>query len=188
MDAAKKLLTYAEYLEVEEVAVTKSEYLRGEIFAMAGGTPQHAALSNAIVVILAPFLRGKPCRSFSSDLRVRVSATDFASYPDSSIICGSFVPSPDDANAASNPTVIIEVLSDSTEAYDRGEKFSFYRQLASLHEYVLISQRTKRVEVFRKNLAGRWELYEFGTSETAEIASIDARFSVDELYFDPLAQ
>jgi Uma2 family endonuclease len=102
-------------------------------------------------------------------------------------VCSKLEVAPDDPHAAVNPVVLVEVLSDSSEAYDRGEKFAHYRRIPSLREYVIVSQREPRIEVHRRNEAGRWELYEAGAGETIELASIECRLSVDEIYRDPLA-
>jgi Uma2 family endonuclease len=188
MSTPEKLaFTYAAYVAAEAVSAIKHDYVRGEMFAMAEGTPEHAALGLAFGAAVMMQLRGKPCRVYSADLRIRV-ATDFAAYPDLTVVCGSLQTTPDDANAAINPMVIVEVLSDSTEAYDRGEKFEHYRQLSSLREYVLLSQRGPRIEVHRKNEHGRWELFEFFAGQHAELASLGVYVSVDDVYLDPLSQ
>ena len=184
--AEKMAFTYAAYLAAEQASPIKHDYVRGEMFAMAGGTPEHAALGLAFGAAMMAQLRGKPCRVYSADLRIRVGA-DFAAYPDLTVVCGSLQTAPDDTNAAINPTVIVEALSDSTEAYDRGEKFEHYRRLPSLREYVLLSQRGPRIEVNRKNEHGRWELFEFVAGQQAEIASLGVHVAVDEVYLDPLS-
>ena len=179
---------YAEYLELEERSETKHEFLRGEIFAMAGGTPDHAALQMAVGAALVRALEGKPCRVFSSDLRVRVEATDFACYPDVTVVCGKLETSGVDKNAAVNPKLIVEVLSESTEDYDRGSKAAHYRRIASLDEYVFVSQREPYIEVWRRNERRRWELaVEARSGELAEIVSAGgATLSVDAIYANPL--
>ncbi|MDQ3030808.1 MAG: Uma2 family endonuclease [Myxococcota bacterium] len=179
-------MTYDDYLAFEERSDTKHEYLRGEVLAMSGGTPEHAALASSFTIALGTALRGKPCRIFSSDLRVRVAETDLSTYPDLTVVCGRLDIAPDDRHATTNPIVVVEVLSDSSEAYDRGAKFAHYRHLASLREYVLVAQDAPRVEVYRRNESGRFELFEFAAGETVELASIGARVLVDELYANPL--
>ncbi len=166
----------------------KHEYLRGQVFAMAGGTPEHAALAMAVGAALSLALAGRRCRVFGSDLRVRVEATDLTTYPDLTVICGSFEPADSDPNAATNPTLIVEVLSDSTEAYDRGEKFAHYRRLPSLSEYVLVSQHEPRLESYRKSGAGEWVLSEAGAGQSLILASLEGvRLETDAIYRDPLA-
>jgi len=117
-------MTYAEYLAAEAVAEARHEFLNGEVWEMAGGTIEHGALTLAAAGELRAALRGKPCRAFSSDVRVRIPETDLATYPDLSIVCGQLETAPDDKDAITNPIVLVEVLSDSTEAYDRGAKLA----------------------------------------------------------------
>ena len=179
-------MTYAEYLEFERASELKHEYLRGEVFAMAGGTPEHARLAANVIGELRNALRGRPCSVFTSDARVRIAVTDRATYPDVTVVCGRLEHAPDDPDAIINPIVVVEVLSDTTEAEDRGEKFAHYRRLASLREYVLVSQRARRLEVYRRR-DDRWLLDEAGAGETLRMESIDAALSVDEVYRDPLA-
>lgn len=117
-------MAYAAYRDGEVDAQVKHEYLRGEVFAMTGGTPQHSALAARITAILSRELVGRPCRVFSSDLRVRIEATDLATYPDVSVVCNGLETAADDDLAIVNPILLVEVLSDSTEAYDRGQEGS----------------------------------------------------------------
>jgi Uma2 family endonuclease len=180
-------MTYAAYLAAEEVSTTKHEYLRGEVYAMAGGTPEHAALMMAIGAELLLALRGRPCRVYGSELRIRIDATDLSTYPDVSVVCGPLITSTIDRNAATNPIVIVEVLSDSTEAYDRGEKFAHYRRLSSLREYILLSQHKPRIESYRKNEQGIWMLAEAGAGETLTLAAFEGvHLDVGLIYRDPL--
>ena len=179
-------MTYGQYLELERTSETKHEYLRGEVFAMAGGTPEHARLAANIIGELGAALRGRPCSVFTSDARVRIEATDRATYPDVTVVCGRLEHAADDPDSITNPVVIVEILSDATEADDRGEKFAHYRRLASLREYVLVSQRARRLEVYRRR-DERWMLDEAGTGATLRLESIDVTLSVDDVYRDPLA-
>ncbi len=181
-------MTHAAYLDTEQGSAIKHEYLRGEVYAMAGGTPEHAALAMAVGAALTTALAGRRSRVFSSDLRVRVESTDLSTYPDITVICGSFEPSEVDPNAAANPILIVEVLSDSTEAYDRGEKFAHYRRLPSLCEYVLVSQHEPRLEAYRKTAAGEWVLSEAGVGQVLSLASLEGvQLDTDAIYRDPLA-
>lgn len=181
-------MAYAEYLRAEQSSETKHEYLRGEVYAMAGGTPTHAGLAMAVGVALSNALSERPCRVFSSDLRVRVEATDLSTYPDITVICGRFEASTIDADAAINPVLIVEVLSDSTEAYDRGEKFAHYRRIPSLREYVLVSQHEPRLEAYARNEEGAWVLTEAAAGESLALRSLEGvRLLVDAIYRDPLA-
>jgi Uma2 family endonuclease len=183
-------MTYAEYVALEASSPDKHEFLRGEVLAMAGGTPEHAALEAAVARALANALEaaGKPCRVYSANLRVRVEATDFACYPDAAVICGPLERSPVDPNAATNPIVVVEVLSDSTESYDRGVKAGHYRRVPSMREYVLVAQHTRLVEVWRKNAQGHWEhATAAGAGESAAIESLGVSVAVDAVYRDPTA-
>lgn len=140
--------TYAEYLAHEQASDVKHEYLDGEISALADGSPEHAALAVAIGSSLRSQLEGKPCRVFSSDLRVRVAATGLATYPDLTVVCGPLERDRESPETVLNPTVLVEVLSEGTERYDRGEKFEHYKRIPSVKEYVLLSQKEPLVEVW----------------------------------------
>jgi Uma2 family endonuclease len=179
-------MTYAEYLAAEASSDVRHEYLNGEVWVMAGGTPEHSALAAAMIAQLSASLRGKPCRTYSADLRVRVVDTGLSTYPDVSVVCGQLETAPDDKDAVTNPIVLVEVLSESTEGYDRGAKAAHYRRIPSLREYVLVSQGEPLVEVYRRAESGRWELLEARPGETIEIASLGARLDVAALYANPL--
>jgi len=187
MPARKETMTYAEYFAFEDQSVERHEFLNGEVFAMSGGTIEHAGLIAGVTHALMQAVRDRPCRVFSSDLRIRIRPTGLTTYPDVSLVCGKAEVDAEDPHAIVNPTVIVEVLSDSTEAYDRGEKAAHYRHLPSLREYVLVSQHRPRIEVYRKNDAGRWELYEYESGSRVELASVGCTLSVDDVYRDPLA-
>lgn len=185
-------VSYAEYLAAEESSATKHEWLDGvvrdmEALGMAGGAPAHAALALAVGAVLRAQLAGKRCRVYSSDLRVRIRSAGLVTYPDVSVVCGKLETDPEDANAATNPVVLVEVLSPSSEAYDRGAKFGHYRQIPSLREYVLVNHREPHIEVHRRNDAGRFELHEARAGERIEIVSLGCTLIVDEIYFDPLS-
>lgn len=179
-------LTYAEYVAAEARSETRHEYIAGCVYAMAGGSPRHAALAAALIGELRVALRGRPCQVFSSDLRVRISATGLTTYPDLSIVCGKLMTADDDPHAIVNPLVLVEVLSESTEAYDRGAKAAHYRRIEALAEYVLVSQTEPLIEVYRRNERGHFELIEARAGEHAELASLEARISVDAVYENPL--
>jgi Uma2 family endonuclease len=187
MMPAQKKMTYAEYLAFEAASVEKHEFLNGEVFAMCGGTLEHGALAVAFSAALVKALGDRPCRVYSSDVRVRINATGLTTYPDMSVACGKAEVDAEDPHALVNPVLIVEVLSGSTEAYDRGEKAAHYRHIPSLKEYALVSQHHPRIEVFRRNEAGRWELYEFERGATCELVSVGVSLSVDDVYRDPLA-
>lgn len=179
-------MTYSEYLTAEAKSDVRHEFLDGAVWAMAGGTPEHSALAAAVISELSAALRGRPCRVYSSDLRVRVLTTGLSTYPDVSVVCGHLEPAPDDVDAIVNPVVVVEVLSDTTEAYDRGTKAAHYRRIPSLREYVLVSQREPLIEVQRRTEGGRWELLEARTGETLELGSLGVRLEVDAVYANPL--
>jgi Uma2 family endonuclease len=180
--------TYAAYLAAEETSLVKHEYLRGEVFAMAGGTPTHARLAAALIGELRNALADRPCEVFTSDLRVRIDATDLSTYPDVTVVCGDFQHSDIDRNAVINPILLVEVLSESTEAYDRGEKFAHYRRLPSLREYVLVSGTEPRLESYARNAAGEWVLHEAGPGESLLLRSLEGvRLATDVVYRNRLA-
>lgn len=182
-EAAQEITyTVAQYLEQEEASETKHEFLDGRIYDMAGGTPEHALCMNNVGGELRSLLRGRPCRVYSADMRVYVQATGLRTYPDVSVVCGKPQVDVDDKNAVLNPIVLVEVLSKSTEAYDRGEKFAHYRRIPSLREYVLVSTETKRVEVFRRGDNGVWSLYEANDDGSVELTSIGCKLALPEVY------
>jgi Uma2 family endonuclease len=183
-------MSYEEYLALEGSSAEKHEYLRGDVYAMSGGTPEHAALEAAIAGELRNALAAasKPCRVYSANLRVRVEETDFACYPDASVVCGKVEASPLDRHAATNPTVVVEVLSDSTESYDRGIKAGHHRHIPSIREYILVSQHSPLVEVWRKNEQDRWEVAAVaGRGERAAVTSLGIELDVDAVYREPAA-
>jgi Uma2 family endonuclease len=188
--AAIARLSYPEYLSLEAASDTKHEYLDGEVFAMAGGTITHGALAGAVITALSNALRDRACRVLSSDVRIRSKATGLATYPDVTVVCQKIEVDADDANGVLNPTVIVEVLSDSTEAYDRGAKAAHYRRIPSLREYVLVSQREPLIEVYRRNERGNWELFvEARAGDVAQLTSCGPPIAldIDAIYRDPLS-
>jgi Uma2 family endonuclease len=187
-EAARKLsCTFAEYLAVDEAGALKHEYLNGEIFAMSGGTPEHSQIAASVIRELGSQLRGRPCVVYTSDLRVRVLATGLATYPDVTVICGPLERDPANKNTATNPVVIVEVLSDSTEDYDREEKLSHYRRIPSLREYLLVSQHERRIEHLSRNDDGTWTLRDVAAPATGvQLPSIGCALSLDEVYRDLL--
>ena len=184
-----KVTSYADYLELERNSDEKHEYYGGEIYAMAGGTSEHARLQATFGRALGNALEQakKRCSVFSSDLRIRVDESDRTFYPDLSVICGKRQVSIDDTLALTNPVVIVEVLSESTERNDRGEKFRQYRLLPSLEEYVLVNTDSKHIEVFRRTSEG-WVLNDVRAGEELVLRSLDVRIAVDAIYFDPTAE
>jgi Uma2 family endonuclease len=176
--------TYAEYLALEEESPTRHEYLEGEIYAMAGGTPDHAALAGAVIGILRS---GLPlgCRVFTSDLRVRIAETGLSTYPDAAVVCGASLRAADDPIAIVNPVLLVEVTSPSTEDYDRGEKLRHYKQLASLREVLIVSHREPRVTLARREEDGRWSSSDFRSGQSLTLAGVGG-IGVDDIYRDGL--
>ena len=178
-------MTHREYVEFLASAADKHEFVRGEVRAMAGGTPEHARLAARVIAALAALAGGSGCEVFSSDLRVRVEATDFDTFPDVTVVCGALETAADDRNAVTNPTLIVEVLCDSTEAYDRGEKFAHYRRLLSLREYLLVSPRARRLELFQRGADGAWTLLEADPGGALRLASIGGELAADVVFGPP---
>lgn len=174
--------TINDYLQLEASSSTKHEFLAGQIYGMAGGTPEHAALKSAITGLLFQELRGKPCRLYDADLRVAVQATGLYTYPDVTAVCGAPERDATDSNAITNPTLIVEVTSPSTKAYDRGDKFEHYKTIPSLGEYVLVAHDARTIEVFRRSQNGDWSFDSFGEKELARLESIGVSLSVSALY------
>lgn len=177
--------TYEEYLALERDSETKHEYVNGEIYAMAGGTPEHGRLATKLAQLVRNALAKRPCELYSSDVRVRVEATGRSTYPDLSIVCSKIVPSAEDPDAITNPIVLIEVLSPSTEMDDRGNKWAHYRRIPSLECYVLVSQGERSIETYRRE-GKRWIYEAFGPGEVASVAGAEVTLAVDELYASAL--
>jgi Uma2 family endonuclease len=176
----KTYYTYAEYLGFEASSNVKHEFLDGQIYAMAGGTPEHAALAAAFTGQLYPQLRGGRCRAYDSDLRVR-TRSGLTTYPDVTVICDAIEGDELDPLAITNPTLIVEVLSRSTAEYDAGEKFEHYKTLPSLRQYVLVSDRDHSLEVRTRADDGEWRNAIVREGEIAELC-VDARLDVRELH------
>ena len=179
----KPKLTPAEYLAIERKAAFKSEFYRGELFAMAGASEEHCLIKDNLAGEVRHRLKGGPCRVVTSDLRVKVDATGLYIYPDVVIYCDRPQFEDDVFNTLLNPRAIVEVLSDSTEKYDRGTMFRHYRQIASLQEYVLVAQDEPLVEHHVRQSDGSWLLTEFaGLERVLEFASVPARVPLAEIY------
>ncbi|MEM9195173.1 MAG: Uma2 family endonuclease [Myxococcota bacterium] len=179
-------MSYQAYLDLESESDARYEYVAGQVFAMAGGSPEHARLRLAVGAELRAALANKRCAVFGSELKLRIDATDRSTYADASVFCEAPTPSTHDRNALTDPQVVVEVLSPGTEASDRGEKFAHYRKLPSLKEYVLVTQDAPRVEVFRRGQGGEWILRSYGVGENAALPSLGIALSVDAIYRDPL--
>lgn len=175
----------AEYIERESQAMEKHEYREGEVLLMAGNSPEHSLITANIIRELGNHLRGKPCRVYDSNLRIRIPRKVVYTYPDVSVVCGPFESDPDDPSGQSvcNPRLIVEVLSPSTEGYDRGEKFMRYRELASLEEYVLVSQSASRIESFWRQGEGTWLFtVTSGVDSAARLRCLEIELKLGEVY------
>lgn len=151
-------LSESEYLSIERKADFKSEFYDGEMFAMSGGTRWHSLISANVGRELGNALKGRGCVVFESNMRVKVETTGLYTYPDVSVACEEQRFSDDEMDTLLNPMVLVEVLSESTERYDRGEKFRQYQQIKSLREYMLVSQHAPRVELFVRESGATWRL------------------------------
>jgi Uma2 family endonuclease len=181
MTTARRLHhSYEEYLAALELSGVKLEYCDGEIYAMAGGTPAHADLAASIIRLLGNTLLGQ-CRVSSSDLKVRIEATDLSTFPDVTVVCGERQVAAADNNAVTNPTVLVEVTSNSTEDYDRGEKLSHYKQCPSLAAVLFVSHRRPEVTVISRTTTG-WEERISRAGEVFALNEPSLTISVDELY------
>jgi Uma2 family endonuclease len=180
--------TFADYVQIDEDSRVKLEFLDGQVWAMAGGSPDHAAIAANIIALLGARLVGQKCRVFTSDLRVRVKATGLGTYPDVSVVCGAVEIDPEDPKkqTVTNPRVVIEVLSPSTEEYDRGEKLAHYKRIASLQEVVLVAQDRRTIEIVRRDAQDEWSST-VASSGNAELRSLGCSLALDDVYRDPLS-
>jgi Uma2 family endonuclease len=171
---------YDEYLSALEMSGVKLEYCDGEIYAMAGGTPAHAELAASITRLLGNALSGR-CRVASSDLKVRLEATDLSTFPDVTVVCGERQVASVDRNAVTNPKLLVEVTSNSTEDYDRGEKLNHYKQCASVSAVLFVSHRRPHVTVVARTEQG-WDEREFRAGQHVTLRDPELSFGIDELY------
>lgn len=177
--------TVEEYFQIDEASETRHEYVDGQIFDMAGGTDRHSQIIHNLHGVIWARLRGKPCQGRDGNLRVRYGRKVRYGYPDALIFCGpsQFDPKGRANTTLLNPTVLFEVLSESTEAYDRGRKFGYYRDIESLEEYVLISQDAPAVDIFRRQPGGLWAIQPYqGLGATADVVSAGISLPLAELY------
>ena len=181
MTSARRLhFTYEEYLQALEISELKLEYCDGVIYAMAGGTVTHAQLTARVIRLLGNTLK-EGCDVFSSDLKVRIDATDLSAFPDASVVCGAAERATIDQNAITNPILLIEVTSRSTEDYDRGDKLSHYKQLPSLEAVIFVSHRRAQITVVSRTTTG-WEERHFRGGERVELADPAVVLEVDAIY------
>jgi Uma2 family endonuclease len=180
-----QFITPAEYLETERTANEKHEYYEGEVFAMAGGTYRHSRLKMRLAHLLEARLSGKRCRPTDADMRVKMKSLGLYTYPDASVVCGKPEFEDGKQDTLLNPTVIFEVLSESTESYDRGKKFWFYRHLESFTDDVLINQNDIAVEHYKRQINGGWLMTEAeGLEAVMQLPVLDIELPLAELYRD----
>ncbi len=179
----KKFYTIREYLELENDALEKHEYYKGEIFAMLGAGARHSIISINLIGILLNSLKGKSCQPYGSDMRVNIPENTLFTYPDISIYCGDVVTLEEDENTATQPTVIFEILSPSTKNYDRGVKFMLYRAIPSLKDYILVDSESIHAEHFAINDEGLWQLKEYNkASDEIFIKTLEVKLLMSEIY------
>ena len=179
--APAKKWTPDEYLDAERTASQKHEYFGGEIFAMAGSTERHDTISGNVTISLGNALRGGACRPHTSDMRIHIPATGLYTYSDGLVVCGAqFTDMTRDT--LTNPAVLFEVLSDSTEGFDRGRKFDNYRSIPSLMDYVLVSQHEVLVEHFVRQEDGTWNLRVLRAGQRLRLSGVTIEIPIEDLY------
>jgi Uma2 family endonuclease len=179
----KPFLSPEEYLAIERESETRSEYLGGEMFAMSGGSRQHNLIVTNLVRELSLQLKLRPCEVYTNDQRVRVPETGLYTYPDVVVVCGEPSFEDESVDTLLNPVLIVEVLSSTTEAYDRGKKFEGYQTIASLAEYVLVAQDKARVEQYLRQDGGHWLFTATsGRERSVALASIQCELALEEIY------
>lgn len=185
MNAPLPRMTPEEYLAFERASEGKHEYVDGHVYATAGTREAHVLLTINLTTALRSRLRGRPCKTYGSDMRVRAGDAERYFYPDACALCGPPEFADGEFDTLLNPSVMVEVLSDSTEAYDRGEKFANYQRVAALREYVLVSQREMRVERFMRAEGGVWVLTALdGPEAVLELPSVGCAVPLAEIYED----
>jgi Uma2 family endonuclease len=181
--------TYADYVALEMVSSGKHEFLDGEIYGMAGGSEEHSALAAEMVRLLGNAVGDRPCRVHTSDLRVYVEAAGLATFPDASVICGPLQQHAASPTAtALNPSILVEVTSDSSEDYDTGAKLEYYQTIPTLREYVIVSHRERRITVHERASDGTWTTR--GATNAGEVAvpSLGVQLKVDDVYRNSAVQ
>jgi Uma2 family endonuclease len=181
---SKVLMSVAEYLAFERASETKHEFVNGEVYAMSGASLEHVEISHNLHLAIGIRLRGKPCRPLGSDMRIRVPNTRMHTYPDLTIVCGEPILEDQFLDTLLNPTIIFEILSPSTERYDRGAKFAHYRRIETLKGYVLISQSSASVERHIRQEDGQWLLkaYEDLENDSLELPMVGLSVPLSEIY------
>lgn len=179
----KKFISIEEFIEMENEATEKHEYFQGEVFSMAGASDNHNEIFSSLFGELSTQLKGKTCRPYGSDKRLYIRENTLLTYPDISVYCNRSAPFGKGEMTFVDPTVLIEILSESTKNYDRGVKFSLYRDIPTLLEYILVDSQSIRVEIFRLNESKHWELEEYKSlDESLFIAALNVRISLRDVY------
>lgn len=176
-------LTPEEYLAAERKAEHKSELIDGAVVAMPGASRRHNLIAVNLTREISLQLKGRPCEEYASGMRVRVPSASLYTYPDVAVVCGEPQFEDDQVDTLLNPTLIVEVLSESTETFDRGKKFDTYRTIESLAEYILVSQHEYRIEQHTKQADGRWLLSDYHSLHDAVVlTSIQCKLALREVY------
>jgi Uma2 family endonuclease len=183
MVARLNFISPEEYLAIERKAEYKSEYINGQMYAMAGGTPEHNLVAGNALTALNIALRERPCLVFNSDMKVRVPSSMKFHYPDAAVVCDKPCYADDERDVLLNPLLVVEVLSESTSAYDRGKKFQYYQELESFREYLLVAQDEPVVERFVKQPDGNW-LYSkvAGLDQNIELVTLNCSLRLGDIY------
>lgn len=181
-EPARSTYTAAEYLALERASETRSELVNGQILAMTGASRAHNLIAANICREIGNHLKGRPCEAYQSDMRVKVSPTGLYTYPDVVVVCGQPQLEDEHGDTLLNPTLLVEVLSPSSEAYDRGEKFAHYRRLESLREYLIVAQDRPRIERYARD-GERWVLTEAsGLDAALDLTSIGCRLALADVH------
>lgn len=175
-------MSVEEYLERERTSDEKHEYIDGLVYAMAGGSLRHAAIAQNVGSMLRDALRGRACLVLSSDARVHVPETRLYTYPDVTVLCGQARTDPKDRHSLTNPTLVVEVLSEGTEAHDRGAKAAHYRRMKDLRAYLLVSTDAQRLELYERADDGRWILTEAEGDAALAIPSLEVELRIADVY------
>lgn len=177
-------LTYQDYLALERSSGLRHEFLDGQAWAMSGGSPRHSAIKVNLGAHLKGALRGRPCRPYDSDLKLRVRESGLATYADTAVICGPIVPDTVDPLAATNPTLVVEVLSPSTEAWDRGWKWEHYRSMPTLRHYLLVDAGRQRIEHYERLPDESWRYSVHGEGGTVVLGALGIELPLAAVYDD----
>ena len=177
----KTPMTDEEYLAFERTSEEKHEFLAGELFAMSGAKKAHNLVTANLIRLLGNLLLERPCLVFPADMKTHIPSTGLYAYPDVTVVCGEPVFQDESEDVLLNPKLIVEVLSDSAESYDRGEKFEAYQTIESLQDYVLVSPKKARIDCFTRRADG-WLLRSFGAGERMVIESLECELAVDDVY------